>query len=97
LTLSKLMFTFVALKQSKHYNMKTQLPSEIKTIESAKKFLSDLSNNGESFHPEDDAHDIIWSCESPSESECDQLNKLMDDIYQLEDFDPCGFLLEVAA
>lgn len=91
------MFTFVVLKQSNHYIMKTQLPSEIKTIEAAEKFLSELSSNNESFHPEDDAHDIIWSGESPSNSDCDQLNKLMDDIYQLEDFDPCGYLLEIAA
>ena len=97
LTLSKLMFTFVVLKQSNHYNMKTQLPTEIKTIKDAEQFLTELSKNGESFHPEDDAHDIIWSGETPSTSECDQLNKLMDDIYQLEDFDPCGFLLENVA
>lgn len=91
------MFTFVVLKQSKCYNMKTQLPSDINTIADAEKFLSELAKNGESFHPEDDANDIIWSGESPSKSECDHLNKLMDDIYQLEDFDPCGYLLEIAA
>lgn len=76
--------------------MKTQLPLEIKTIKGAEQFLTDLYNNGESFHPEDDAHEIIWSGKAPTESECNQLNELMDAIYQLEDFDPCEHLLKLS-
>jgi len=75
--------------------MKTQLPAEIKTIEAAQFFLTELLENEELFHPEHDAHDIVWTGEIPSSSERDQLNKLMDDIYQLEDFDPCGFLIKL--
>lgn len=40
--------------------MKTTLPTAINTIEEAKTFLTELNTNGEAYHPEDDAHDIIW-------------------------------------
>ena len=84
--------------------MKTILPEAIKTIAQAKDFLSDLVRNGEMYHPEDDAHDIDWqTCETPTAQECDQLNKLMDDIYDLPGndgrhcegiaFDPCEYLI----
>lgn len=84
--------------------MKTKLPDAINTIDEAKQFLTDLHNNGEAFHPEDNAHDIIWNgmnvSNVPTPAECDQLNKLMNDIYNLPgndgdhanpEFDPCGF------
>lgn len=74
--------------------MKTQLPNEIKTIEDAKAFLTDLHTNNETFHPEDDATDIDWQTCIVSDVEAIQLNKLMADIYNLaEGFDPCEFLL----
>jgi hypothetical protein len=89
--------------------MKTKLPAEIKSVEAAKTFLTILNRNHESFHPEDDAHDIDWTAmdsdtDKPTKEECDLLNKLMDDIYDLPKntygrkhidlgFDPCGFLL----
>jgi len=85
--------------------MKTKLPEAIKTIEEAENFLSALHENGESFHPEDDAHDIIWNSipeeHKPTKAECDQLNKLMTDIYEIDGndvntgFDPCGYLLDL--
>lgn len=84
--------------------MKTKLPESISTVDEAKAFLLELHTNGESYHPEDDAHDIIWgSCEEPTPDECDQLNKLMDDIYSLPDigtypnltFDPCGYFIDL--
>lgn len=89
--------------------MKTILPAAIDTVEEAKNFLHSLHSNGESFHPEDDAHDILWYSADPTEEECDQLNKLMRDIYALPectmqfdadkgmymDFDPCGYLLDL--
>ena len=89
--------------------MKTQLPQSINSIEEAKAFLAALHSNNEQFHPEDDAHEIEWltiedenNC--PTVSECDQLNKLMNDIYNLPGnndaqnmaFDPCGYLLDLA-
>lgn len=90
--------------------MITVLPESINSVEEAKNFLQSLYNNGEHYHPEDNAHDLIWDMiNEPSEVECDQLNKLMRDIYSLPecemkrddergnymDFDPCGFLLDL--
>lgn len=71
--------------------MITQLPQSITSIPEAKKFLFDLHTNGESYHPEDDAHDL--SGDLFTHTEADHLNKLMMDIYDLEDFDPCEYLL----
>ncbi len=86
--------------------MKTSLPESIKTIDEAKAFLTDLYNNGESYHPEDSAEGIVWNNGvevSPAEAE--QLDSLMSDIYMLPGndgrhndplaFDPAGFLLEL--
>ena len=60
--------------------------------------LWSLSMNGEIFHPEDNAHDIVWRdtqlAMRPTKRECTQLNKLMGDIYALPgSFDPCAFVL----
>jgi len=84
--------------------MKTVLPTSINTVEEAKKFLTELHNNNETFHPEDDAHTIVWETSSPTKEECDQINKLMSEIYAFpgnEDsqnmvFDPCEFLLSLS-
>lgn len=83
--------------------MKTTLPQAIATIEEAQAFLTELEGNGESFHPEDNAHNIQWHCcNPPTAGEADLLNKLMQDIYDLPGndgrhidlvFDPCEFLL----
>lgn len=86
--------------------MKTILPVAITTPEEAKAFLTALSDNGEVFHPEDDAHDIVWNvCPAPTTEEADLLNKLMNDIYNLPGndgrhiapmiFDPCEHLLDL--
>lgn len=74
--------------------MKTKLPKMIKTPEEAKKFLLELIANNEVFHPEDDAHDILWNTCDPTHEEKEQLNVLMHDIYRVADFDPCGFILD---
>lgn len=81
--------------------MKTQLPKEIKTIQQAEKFLTELYNNGEIYHPEDDANDCLEGI--ATKEECDQLNKLMNDIYNFKGnenaqsmiFDPCEFILNL--
>lgn len=89
--------------------MKIGLPTEIKTIEAAKEYLALLHLNNLAYHCEDDATDIHWSVEleeQPTHEEAQQMNKLMDDIYELlppfentqsnsNDFDPCGFLLDL--
>ena len=82
--------------------MKTTLPEEITTINEAKQLLTALHNNGEAFHPEDDANDL---CGDPfTIDEGNQLNKLMADIYSLPGnenypndlaFDPCGFFCDL--
>lgn len=78
--------------------MKTKLPTEIKSIDEAKKFLSDLYVNGEVYHPEDDAHDIVWNflpeSDVPTGEECDRLNKLMGQVYGIG-LDPCEFVNEL--
>lgn len=82
--------------------MKTQLPEKISTVEEAKKFLKELRDNDEVYHPEDSAHDIVWDCASPTDEECDQLDSLMRDIYNLKGnenyphdmiFEPCEYLI----
>lgn len=85
--------------------MITKLPSKINTVAEAKIFLSALHANKEAYHPEDDAHQIEWNiCTAPTHAECDLLNYLFIDIYNLEDnngkhinpvFDPCQYLLEL--
>lgn len=81
--------------------MKTVLPSSIETIEQAKAYLTDLYNNGESYHPEDGAENVSWNLHAndiPTETECIFMDKLMNDIYRIAkgtDFDPCEFLLEL--
>lgn len=83
-------------------HIKTKLPEAITTVEEAKQLLTDLHNNLESYHPEDDASDCIGHL--ATEDECNLLNKLMDDIYALNGtdnphlcpvFDPCDFLLNI--
>jgi hypothetical protein len=76
--------------------MKTILPDTINNQDEAKKFLSDLHMNNEAYHPEDDAHDIIFVTSSVSKVERTQLNKLMNDIYtNVPRFDPCGYLIDL--
>lgn len=77
--------------------MKTVLPQAIATIEEAKKLLTDLYNNGECYHPEDDANNLHG--DPFTEKEGEQLNKLMGDIYGLpgvpKEFDPCEHYLDL--
>lgn len=81
--------------------LKTILPASIQTASDAAIFLTDLYNNNESYHPEDDANDLVGL--NITQNETEKLNSLMDDIYKLpgnEDnmnmaFDPCGFLLSL--
>ncbi len=75
--------------------MKTFLPEQITTEQQAREFLSELASNNEDFHPEDDAHTILWNVSpAPTFDEREKLNKLMQDIYtNLPGFDPCEFLL----
>lgn len=82
--------------------MKTILPQSINTVEEAKAFLTDLHNNGEAYHPEDNAASVgHLKGHKLTKGECWQLDKLMGEIYGLQganikmDFDPCEFLLQL--
>lgn len=85
--------------------MKTLLPKSINTVTEAKIYLASLFFNGESYHPEDSAKDIVWDgCNPPTETEAALMDKLMEDIYNLDGnngnhttpkFDPCEFLMDI--
>lgn len=81
------------------YQLKTTLPDQINNIEDAKKYLSELYNNGESYHPDDDASDILFEGDECVDSyTAIKMNALMDRIYFLAkntDFDPCGYILSL--
>lgn len=77
---------------------KLTLPTEIKTIAQAKSLLDMLYHEDLSYHCEDDATDCLKG--QISKKQAQQLNKLMDDIYNLnkntripETFDPCEYVL----
>ena len=65
--------------------IKTILPDAISTIYEAKVFLKELHKNGESFHPEGRAVELINDSGEQffTHDEAAQLDKLMDDIYNL--------------
>lgn len=90
--------------------MKTNLPNSITTIAEAKVFITELHTNGESYHPEADAHYVNWLSiqditNEPTYNEATHLNTLMGEIYNLPGndgrhcepmvFDPCEFLNEL--
>lgn len=80
--------------------MKTNLFQPITNVTEAKAYLTELFNNDESFHPEDDATDIIWEGDiAPTEEEINLLNSNHEKIYEFEsaEFCPCGFLCELLA
>ena len=75
--------------------MKTNLSTPITNSSEAATFILSLILNGEMFHPEDDAHDIIWGdCKEPTDEEKDILNMRMEQIYSNTDMDPCGFCID---
>lgn len=75
--------------------MKTILPESIDNAADAERFLKELHNNGEAYHPEDDARDIMWPCPEPTAQERDHLNRLMQQMWKLQGFDPCEVLLKL--
>lgn len=75
--------------------LRTNVNRVIKTKEDAEAYLTELFNNGESYHPEDNAHDIIWNTASPTSWEKKKLNRLMKQVNTIPNFDPCDFLNEL--
>lgn len=75
--------------------MKTDLNAKITNSAEAKAYIIALFNNDESYHPEDDAFDIVWAIEEseePTEGELNQLNANMELVYKVAAFDPCELL-----
>jgi len=77
--------------------MNTIIPAVITTSEHASQFLTDLFNNGESYHPEDSAFDIedMYGERLFSDEEAGMINEAMEQVYDVADFDPCELLLEL--
>lgn len=78
--------------------MKTTLPTEIKTIEQAKDLLRQLHLNNESYHPDDSAETIIRGGDDErvfTDQEAEQLNKLMNEIFTIDNFDVYEYQLEL--
>ena len=82
--------------------MKTKLPSGITTLDEATKFLRDLVNNDETYHPDDPAEDIVPGKHIRRDpyrdggtcaflftiKESRRLNLLMNQVFSFAEFDP---------
>lgn len=79
--------------------MKTNLNIIISTIEEAKLFFDELVKNNEDYHPEDDAHEIVFIGTDGkrcfTDEEAIKLNLLMDSVFEIEGFDPCEYMYEI--
>lgn len=73
--------------------MKTNLNRTILVAEDAIAYINELFQNNETYHFEDDAHDIDWQITDPTEEEKDQLNVLAEAMFQINNFDPFEILL----
>lgn len=60
--------------------LKTTLPDSITTLDQAKAYLTNLYNNGESYHPDDDSKDCLNGI---SEQDGKHMNMLMDQVFEL--------------
>lgn len=61
------------------YLIKTDLPEHISSFEEAKKYLTDLYNHGESYHPDDPAADCF---DGIHEQDAHHMDFLMDDVFK---------------
>lgn len=79
--------------------MKTVIPERINSVTEAMNFMKELYDNGESFHPEDSAFDIIKHGSQDrlfTDEEAEKIDERMLDISALlEHFDPCSYLLRL--
>ena len=73
--------------------MKTKLPEEITSVKEIENLFNELAKNGELYHIEDDAHDIIFSKTEQrmfTDEEADKLESLVTQCYALVE-DPCEY------
>jgi hypothetical protein len=75
--------------------MLTNLNQEIRTIQDAKNFLTELIRNGEFVDPCDDIYDINWTYAEPTNDEKDKLKKLLTKCMSWKTFDPYQHFFEV--
>lgn len=75
--------------------MKTKLNITITNEAEAIEFLTELYENNEVYHPEDNAHDVLFETCEPSKRHRNDLNRLMDEIYTNTNIDPCEILLDI--
>lgn len=78
--------------------MKTILPDAITCEYAAKYFIDQLYENGELFHLEDDAKDIIASSTGArlfTDEEATKINSLLDQLYEVCEFDPMAYILDM--
>lgn len=74
--------------------MKTKLPYDILSKDMAEKFLRELADNNEMYHPDGDAHQVVWTgCLAPDYDERTHLNHLMKQVFDYLP-DPCQFVIE---
>lgn len=78
--------------------MKTSIPQQINDMNEVRSFLKALYDNGESYHPEDPAADIIGNDDKAlfTKEEADKLDATMTRIYEICDAnkqDPCEIIL----
>lgn len=66
--------------------MRTDIPTEIKTVAEAKVFLQELHSNQEAFHPEDNPAHVAWSSDPPTPEQCRRLSRCMEQIYSLPEY-----------
>jgi hypothetical protein len=79
--------------------LKSNLPENINSVNEARIFYLTLASNGELFHPEDYAENIVWNPEYlPTDAELDQLNFLNERCCHFDGFDGferCEFALSL--
>lgn len=76
-------------------HIKTTLPEHITSLEEAKSYLTDLYNNGESYHPDDPAADCFPGIH---EQDAHHMDFLMRDIFKIfsdHGMDVYMFILEL--
>lgn len=72
--------------------MQTNLKTTIETQEQAKTYIRELWKNGELYHLEDNAKDVVWDPCLPSETEMLLLDSNRDKIFKVLP-DPFKFIL----
>lgn len=75
--------------------MKTRIPKNITNQDEAEAYLDELIKNNEDYHPEDNAREVMWDMPKidwPTGDEVARLNIAMNQIYQIEGFDPCEYI-----